>query len=60
MQTKILEDIGLSKNEIEVFISLLKLGESKAELLPVCEKVGSEFYKFACKKSLEKNTKNAK
>ncbi|MBT7902952.1 hypothetical protein HN587_03740 [Candidatus Woesearchaeota archaeon] len=37
-----------------------QLGESKAELLPVCEKVGSEFYKFACKKSLEKNTKNAK
>jgi len=30
METKILEDIGLSKNEINVFITLLKIGESKA------------------------------
>jgi sugar-specific transcriptional regulator TrmB len=30
MDTSVLEDIGLSKNEISVFVKLLELGESKA------------------------------
>lgn len=30
METKVLEDIGLSKNEINVFIKLLELGETKS------------------------------
>jgi len=41
METKILEDIGLSKNEITIFITLLKLGESKAGEIIIQSKLQS-------------------
>jgi|APSaa5957512622_1039677.scaffolds.fasta_scaffold41073_2 HTH-type transcriptional regulator, sugar sensing transcriptional regulator len=54
MQTKILEDIGLSKNEIEVFISLLKLGESKAGSIITSTKLQSSAVYNAISALIEK------
>ena len=45
MDTSMLEDLGLSKNEISIFISLLKLGESKAgEIITLTKLQSSAVY----------------